>query len=458
MLGLGRFPARCLCVVQALLSVLILSYANMLQTPPTLTSIVHNFHNVKGIGVTGYVDAGAIAVSLCVLGVQWRLSRPLALLGVRRRMAFLALFGMALGVCHWEITRKHPLRNLLPENERAAAQRGHFGNPAARSLRVRGYVATALAELATGRVQAEAEVFAEAICAPKALNLLPVLPISKRLVFLQVECLGSELLTAEVDGHQVMPYLCSLAEQSFVMEVDGKKVVASCNSDYEILNTRVAAHEVVYYEHLSYFPDSIIAALRQQGYATEAYCGSYGNYMNLRRTYPLMGFDKSYFRKELQAAGFQATGDFVGGTVHDRDLFSMMLRNGKRLSAPSLQFGITMTMHLPGEQPECEEFRNSPYKAFYSLCRYTDNALRDYIEQLPSDTTVILWGDHTPYWGDRSGRTPFLVHVTGKHLPSASKDLPILTRCEVSHYLRRLLGLAAVSPRGEVLTGGDRGE
>ena len=78
--------------------------------------------------------------------------------------------------------------------------------------------------------------------------------------------------------------------------------MGSANSDYELLNGRVADQNVMYYSYIREYPDSVIreaAAMRPA-----VFHGLEGNLFNLREAYRLMGFDRTFFKEELTDKGY----------------------------------------------------------------------------------------------------------------------------------------------------------
>ena len=199
---------------------------------------------------------------------------------------------------------KAPFYKLSYEYEVDMNKKARFGSSVADTQRIRGYIATAFGEIYSSRFFNRNKLQAGRICSPKPIEKLPIVDISDRLVIIQVECLGFELLSTSVDGKAVMPYLQSLQDKSFIVKLDGTKKLASANSDYELLNTREASSEIVHYEQTQSFTDNIILHLQKKGWHTSVYHGYKGNYMNLRETYMACGFDKLYFFEEYQKEKF----------------------------------------------------------------------------------------------------------------------------------------------------------
>ena len=77
--------------------------------------------------------------------------------------------------------------------------------------------------------------------------------------------------------------------------------------------------------------------------------------------------------------------------------------------------------------------------AFYSCSRSTDDAIRNYITQVPDGTLVVIWGDHRSYSRDNSGKIPFIAFVKGEEHPFDGSHLQGLTRSKMHFYLEKII-------------------
>ena len=219
--------------------------------------------------------------------------------------------------------------------------------------------------------------------------------------------------------------------------MDGTKILGSANSDYELLNARVASQNVIYYSYIVSYPDSIIKLLRDKGYATSIFHGLQGNYMDLRSAYRREGFDHLFFKEELIDAGVDARPDMFMKQIPDADLFAFALQK-THTPRPFVHFIITITMH-GGNPPMSSRFTGSGYTGDSA---YYDQALSEYIQNLPKGCTVFIYGDHQSYSGPkRDGTVPFLIYQNNRNLSELQTKIPaqtVFSRCEISLYLRKL--------------------
>lgn len=247
-----------------------------------------------------------------------------------------------------------------------------------------------------------------------------------------------------------MPFLSELADKGALIKLDGQKKLGSSNSDYELLNAKVAHQHLLYYEHLAQYPDSLFLAASKAGYDLAVVHGITGQYMGLRSTYARMGVTKQYFTEELRKLGYTAHSPF-GGLVLDSDIFAYAGQVLPTLKAPSLLFVISTFMHEPHLVPQLEAFGHTAESAFYSACAHTDAALQKLVQSAPAETTFIIYGDHTSYRGGRTGFVPLALYTTGSTTAAYTHDT-MLNRCEAGHYLRKLFGFAPLPPCRQALS------
>ena len=107
-------------------------------------------------------------------------------------------------------------------------------------------------------------------------------------------------------------------------------------------------------------------------------------------------------------------------------------------AAPFVHFIITITMH-GGNPPISGRFVRSGYA---SDSAYYDQALSEYIQNLPEGCTVFIYGDHQSYSGpNRDGTVPFLIYQNNRDLSELQTKIAgqtVFSRCEISLYLRKL--------------------
>ena len=434
----GPLLLRLLTLLQTLLSLFCVSYAASMGMPPTLAAVIKGSKHVVGMDVSSllsYLDTSACLLFVVFFFCQWWLCARKPRYARARWLAVVPL--LVLLVAHANALRFQPVSHFSEKFIKGAG-RGQFEMPPRRSLKYRGYIATFIMEVGTGYVR-DAHYVSPSPCSPNGTEAIPVPSVPEHISLVQVESLDFELLEMRVDGEYVMPFLHSLLPDAILLRLDGTKKLASANSDFEIFNGLDAMPDVVHYEYESAYPRSLVRCLKEGGRPLAVFHGLPANYMNLRAAYRLQGFDSYHDINVMRADGVKPLPCWWAGVVSDADLFSYATRSMP--SGPFVQFCITMSMHLPEHLDLVTGqrlFSSSPRAAFLTLAHHTDAALRRYVQALPADALLILWGDHRSYGGGNSGTIPFLVYSKGQHLHYDGRELSGLTRCKMFYYLRRL--------------------
>jgi len=429
LLLLSKWLARVAAVVQFVLSLFIFSYAYNLRTLPTLASIANGFGLLVETGsLFSYTHLPLLPLLLLSCVLKLFFIGKIRLPARRLRMSFLALFLVTWS--GWLIFR------LVSGDFTLKNAPGNFRNPAIREIQHVGYLTTWAVEFLQGNPAKARSIFAQTPCSAEAVRDLPVFSLGPRIHLLQVESLDYAGVGAKEEGREVAPVLTALSREALFLEMDGTKNLGSANSDYELLNGKVAEKEVLYYEYLMDFPDSLVLFLQRQGFETAVFHGLHGRYMSLRRIYRLMGFSRLYFKEELEKLGYKERPELFMDQIPDGPLLDFAATQARAAPGPFLHFIITITMHGHAPAEFSEGFSGHPY---WNALSYFDAALGRYVEALETGDSLILYGDHQSYNGPkRTGTVPFLIYTKGKHLNHELPTPVVYTRCEMSHYLRAL--------------------
>ena len=427
--------AQLAAVVQCFLSLFIVSYVCNLRTLPTLTTMVNGFHLLTEVdSLFSYVCLPAVPILLLTCGLKLFFIGKMPLWPRRLRL------GVAMSVTllwgGWISYRL--LRGEFVWESKPSALK----NPTIRDIQHLGYAVAWTMEFLQDKPAQARRIFVQRTCSAEAVEGLPVFSLGARISLIQVESLDYSAVGATEEGRRVAPHLTAMSKEALFLEMDGTKNLASANSDYELLNGKVAENEVFYYAYLVSFPDSVIWPLQRRGYATTVFHGGIGKYMSLRRVYPLMGFSNLYFKEELKEAGLEEYPLLFMEQIPDGPLLDYAALHARAATGPFLHFIITLTMHAEAPPEFAEGF---PGKTYLNSLNYFDVALGRYWEAMREGDTVILYGDHQSYNGpQRSGTVPFLIYTKGKQL---SREVPagvVYSRCEISHYLRALFEVSSM--------------
>lgn len=430
------FAIICICL-QCLVSLFLCTYVNALGTQPTLMAFVNGIDLIKQMdtGLLPYINLPLVLIftaSCCTMVFlrlhSGELKTTQRIIGT---ICALSLFGML----HYGNHNTKSYLLLSPEKLQEALKTGRIHSMRETNAR-RGYAMSTIIQIATGTLTKQTAL-TEGTCAAAKTIDIPLPHLGKRVVLLQVESLGWELLQLHVNGHEVMPFVSHLASNGLLLKLDGLKKLGSANSDYELLNAKEVLEERIYYGSITQYPDSILLEATKRGYDIGIVHGLTGEYMDRRIAYSLMGVQKQYFTEELRKVGYPVHKPF-GGLLLDDNLFDYSKKILQELSTPAILFAITISMHEPALIPATELFSGSPHAAFYSACAHTDAAIKDFVLSAPEDTTFIIYGDHRPYYGEQSGFVPFIIYTKQNTPQNIYTSDAIYSRCETGHYLRRL--------------------
>lgn len=425
---LPRILSYTVILINSLLNIFIFSWHHFLGDTPSFSAVKESLNSnlLNGINLFSYIDIKSLFFIILIFIVNCYVIYNIKIKSIYFRVLSIISCLFILSLTGNIYLKKHKL-NLFSI--------GRMSIPS--NIEFRGYVATWLAEfidpIKTGDL---------ITCSSEKANNIILFPSSNKVVYIQVECLDTAMIGYKSNGYTVMPFLSNISKNGLTLYIDGQKKLTSSNSDYELLNTRVAHPNTVYYNILSSYPDSIPLQFKKRGADLAFFHGIY-DISGMRKAYPLMGFDKLVLREELVAAGYQPN-DATFPHIDDRDLFSYAVKQIPH-DKPFFHVIITMSMHDPATNNINPLFKGDSDEGFFTNARITDDGIRTYVESLPAGTDVLIMGDHTPYFGPRSAHVPLILYRTGESTPMNSPDIS-LTRCEASQYLRRVFDLPPVSP------------
>ena len=221
------------------------------------------------------------------------------------------------------------------------------------------------------------------------------------------------------------PFLDSLAQHSIVYQgrANGKKSIEGIPAIFASLPTLMPFPLTL----SDYADDSLYALpaiLRDNGYHTAFFHGSYNGVMSFDKLCPRMGFTEYYGQNEYMADRRARQSDYDGcWGIFDEYFLQYMSRQLSTFRQPFFTGVFTLSSHHPYTmQPEHkDDFAKGPHP----LCRvvsYTDNALRKYFDAARKTdwykhTTFIITADHSGQglhreYNDYDGwyRIPMLIY------------------------------------------------
>jgi len=286
----------------------------------------------------------------------------------------------------------------------------------------------------------------------------------ERLVVVQLESVAYAMLDAKVDDELVMPYLHELSGKSMSYCVRAVHESGSSDADFVFLMNKLPVGLVNPYALSDYpYETSMVQRLHAAGYASTAVHGNRGTFFARRRAYAKFGFKNVYFQRELEAAHLKP-GPWG---IADDDVFSfssdLVGQSGRQFV-----FIITLTTHspftyLPAHYTSRSWGGDTIWHRYLGNMRYIDDSLKSFVESLPPETLVVLYGDHEPNlepikrlrMNYNEEYVPFLIYRTGDDLSTrqmtresgvaTSGDLSLL---DVTHYVwQQVLAQHGAPPR-----------
>jgi glucan phosphoethanolaminetransferase (alkaline phosphatase superfamily) len=222
------------------------------------------------------------------------------------------------------------------------------------------------------------------------------LPVSDRIVVLQLESVGGAAIQAVYQGEPVMPFLHQLKDQSMYYRIAAFHRNGSCDMDYAATTGVEPYPGVVPYRLPGMeYTNSVPAFMSHHGYQTYLFHGNTGLFYERGPVMDRLGFDHIFFKEQLAPQHLPSS--LIG--VRDADILQCLLKAVQ--SEPRVYaFCITLDTHAPYLQltpGEMEVFPDphAPVERYFNSLRYLDRCLRDFVNQLPEGTTVVLYGDHT---------------------------------------------------------------
>jgi phosphoglycerol transferase MdoB-like AlkP superfamily enzyme len=286
------------------------------------------------------------------------------------------------------------------------------------------------------------------------------LPVSDRIVVLQLESVGTSAIENVYRGEPVMPFLHNLKEQSMFYRIVAFHRNGSCDMDYAATTGAEPYPGVVPYrlpgmEYTNSVPDF----MNRHGYQTYLFHGNTGLFYERGPVMAQLGFEHIFFKEQLTPQHLPSSP--MG--VRDANILDCVLK-AVQLENRIYAFCITLDTHAPYLQLSPSEieifsYPQNPAERYLNSLRYLDHCLRDFVDRLPEGTTVVLYGDHTASMRtelinsdivDGKEYVGCLIYQKGRDLSALqqTRGLPIATNGElnlldVMNYLRHSIAVEA---------------
>ena len=233
---------------------------------------------------------------------------------------------------------------------------------------------------------------AERLCAA-----VPLAQLGEKIAVIQVESLDDALLGFEVKGRKVVPRLTAMRDHGTYLRIQAPKRNGSCDSDFTMLFGGWPSRQAVPYR-ISGFPfeRSIVQGVNDAGLLSSSYHGVNGNFFERRAAYQTMGFSRIVFREEMIASEKLSDPEWA---LPDSVVFDVATKSRKGAER-FFEFVITATSHTPfrfslaGHKRALFGDSLDVNESYFDTLNYVDQAIGHYVDGLPQDTLVIIYGDH----------------------------------------------------------------
>ncbi len=256
-------------------------------------------------------------------------------------------------------------------------------------------------------------------------------PMRRNLVFIQMESFDEKAVGFSIRGTPVTPALTALRDKSMYFRIQAHKYTGSCDSDFTALMGRVGSQDFPSYR-IDGIPWNLALPhdLHKAAFESMIFHGVSGHFFHRMDAMPQMGFDGMFFKEQIAADGGYDGGKW---TLADTEVFDFATKKIKASPPRTFAMVITATSHMPFrfETPGMERIffgdDQSYQNNYFDSLRYVDKSVGDFVDTLPPDTTVVMYGDHwstvqNPEVGyeqeviDGFGMVPFVVYNVGEDL------------------------------------------
>lgn len=414
---LRGWSLRAVFVLGLIMTILLVVYANYFRSP--LSWIVISSQWREGLAVSDHgmslVDWRIVVVGAGALGAKMLLAQGIRRDAASRRERFrwagiaggiYLVFAIGLAGFH------KPLRRISTGSPEYV-----YGYVVAWAAEAIAYDNSGLLRTALHKAKASSDVLS---------TTEQPLQLTNKIAIIQVESLDFNVIELEVDGEAVMPFLRHIQNQAMVYCVKPFHDTGSSEADFSMLTAATPNGKVNPFQIDGFPYEQALPWLAQkQGYRSVAFHGNTGEFFQRRDAYEQMGFSRLYFTEELEPLAISGQ--------WDRELLEFSADLMAASTEPTLHFVITITSHgpfdkLPPSERELFDEPSNVQERYLNSMRYVDRVLEDYYSQLPSDTTVVMYGDHESNVRDycpvdhQHDRVPWLILQKGRDLSAQQES------------------------------------
>lgn len=244
----------------------------------------------------------------------------------------------------------------------------------------------------------------------------------KNVVLIIIESMGEENLFLDFDGKKLTPFLDSLTQNSLYF----KRAYANGRKSIDAVPSTITS--IPYLMEISYISspysfneiDGFSKVLKQKGYYTSFFHGSFNGSQNFDKFAAIADFD-DYFGKEQ----YDRPGDYDGyWGIFDEEFLQFTNRKFKTFKSPFFATIFTISSHNPYTVPEKYKGKfPKGNRIIHESIAYTDYSLKKFFEAAKKEdwyqnTVFIITPDHTsgddktdPYYTSAMGnyKIPLMI-------------------------------------------------
>ena len=283
-------------------------------------------------------------------------------------------------------------------------------------------------------------------------DLVPHFKIPEKVVIIQVESLDYDLLGIKHDNTPVMPFLVKVAqEKGLSLKLKAIHKNGSAEADFILLTGEMPSTRIINYKLINYpYTNTTPKIVTKAGYKLSTFHGNFGKFFNRRNAFNKIGVSTAYFKEEFET--LYNCKPYKWG-IKDEDLFNVSAHLLNTNPAKEVHFIITLSSHTPFHYIEKINYKlikdpQSKLDRYLNSMHYVDHCLETYINKIPENSLVIIYGDHesglkSSYANsfDKTEFVPLIIYSKGtpplpqQTIASTSEELNFL---DMATFIRNL--------------------
>jgi lipoteichoic acid synthase len=260
----------------------------------------------------------------------------------------------------------------------------------------------------------------------------------RNVIVMSAESLQAFPIGLELMGQAVTPNLTAFARESlhFVNIYDQTHLGTTADAEFMVMQSLYPLPVgVVASDFNENHFRGIPAILTDRGYTTLSACAAPGDFWEMERMHPRLGFQNSYYEDRY------AIGERIGPWLADREFFSQTMRILAAQPEHFMAFLLSASNHLPYDLPSGHRrlrlggLEGTLLGNYLHSVHYFDAAFGELIAGLRDAglldrTVILLYGDHQGFLGDPPELARLLGSAPGDEYRrlAVRKKVPLLIR------------------------------